>query len=279
MDRTWIEHSGPRGERYFTSALLDSAGVQHLFSTRVGGVSEGAFGGWNFAEGAADVRDSEENVRENYARAAAIFGLAASDVCRTYQAHTALVLTVGEEERGVGITKPKFSFGVDGLVTSTPDLLLSVRSADCVPILFADPEKGLCGAVHAGWKGTASGIARNAVEELCRNGSRPESVYVAIGPCIGPCCYEVGKDVYDAFCQLDAALSACFTPKNEGKYMLDLTEANRRILLAAGVKDEHISGFCRCTRCDPERFFSHRRMGPVRGTMSAFICCCKKLRV
>ena len=271
MDRAWIERSGPRGERYFTSALLDGVGVKHLFATRIGGVSEGAFGGWNFAAGAADERDSEENVRENYARAAAIFGLDASDVCRTYQAHTALVKTVGEEERGVGITKPKFSFGVDGLVTGTPDLLLSVRSADCVPILFADPERRLCGAVHAGWKGTAAGIARNAVEELCRNGSTPESIYVAIGPCIGPCCYEVGKDVFDAFRQLNATLSACFTPCKEEKYMLDLTEANRRILQSAGVKDEKISAAYRCTRCDEERFFSHRRMGAVRGTMSAFI--------
>lgn len=271
MDRNWIEHSGPRGERYFTSALLDGVGVRHLFSTRIGGVSEGAFGGWNFAAGAADVRDSEENVRENYARAAAIFGLQASDVCRTYQAHTALVKTVGEPERGVGISKPKFPFGVDGQVTGTPDLLLSVRSADCVPILFADPERRLCGAVHAGWKGTAAGIARNAVEELCRNGSDPGSIYAAIGPCIGPCCYEVGKDVFDAFYGLDTALSACFVPQKEGKYMLDLTEANRRILISAGVPDEHISAACRCTRCDEERFFSHRRTGPVRGTMSAFI--------
>ncbi|MCH5183509.1 MAG: peptidoglycan editing factor PgeF [Oscillospiraceae bacterium] len=271
MEKDWQEHSGPRGERYFTSALLDGVGVRHLFATRIGGVSEGPFGGWNFAAGAADVRDSEANVRENYERAAAIFGLAASDVCRTYQAHTSLVMTVGEEERGVGITKPKFSFGVDGLVTGTPDLLLSVRSADCVPILFADPENALCGAVHAGWKGTAAGIARNAVEELCRNGSRPESIYVAIGPCIGACCYEVGKDVFDAFCQLEKELSACFTPCKEGKYMLDLTEANKRILLRAGVREEQISCARLCTRCDPARFFSHRRMGAIRGTMSAFI--------
>ncbi len=271
MEKTWTEHTGPGGERYLTSPLLDGAGVKHLFSTRIGGVSRGPFAGWNFAVGAAEERDSEDNVRENYARAARIFGLSVSDVCRTYQSHTSRVDWVGEPERGVGVTKPKFPYGVDGLVTDTPNLLLSVRSADCVPILLYDPAGRRCGAVHAGWRGTAGGISANAVALLCRDGTSPSDLLAAVGPCIGSCCYEVGEDVRNAFLARDTALDGCFSPCGEGKYRLDLTEANRLLLLDAGLREDCVSCARLCTKCDPVRFFSHRRSGPVRGTMSAFI--------
>lgn len=257
-------------EAYFTSPLLDSVGARHFFSTRRGGVSEGVFGGWNFASGVGEITDSEEKVLENYAIAAEKFGLTAGDICRSYQAHTDLCITVDDTHRGVGTTKPKFDFGVDGLVTGTPGLLLSVRTADCVPVLLFDPVAKTCAAVHAGWRGTVADITGNAVREMMIHGCEPRNIYAAIGPCIGSCCYEVGQEVFDAFAKA-GDFSCCFTPVSEGKHLLDLTLANKLFLQRAGVLPSRIDAACICTKCHGDWFFSHRRMGARRGTMSAFI--------
>ena len=264
----WNRHED--GEVWYTSPLLDDAHVRHLFATRIGGVSEGCFGGWNFASGVGEVTDTEQNVLANYEIAANKFGLHASDVCRSYQTHTDFVMTADETHRGVGTTKPKFPFGVDGLVSRTKDLLLSVRSADCVPILLYDPMQKVCAAVHAGWRGTVGGIAANAVREMQRHGSLAQDILAAIGPCIGACCYEVGTEVFDTFLQYDSRMAVCFAPSGD-RYMLDLTRANRMILSDAGVAETHIDACGLCTRCDATEWFSHRRMGALRGTMSAFI--------
>ncbi|MBP5231652.1 MAG: peptidoglycan editing factor PgeF [Clostridia bacterium] len=273
---TWTLHQN--GGEYLTCPLLDGAGVPHLFSTRWGGVSAGCFSDWNFASGTEDVKDDPEHVLENYERAARIFGLRKEDVCRTYQAHTDRVLTVGEPERGVGISKPKFPFGVDGLVTASPDLLLSVRTADCVPILLADPYAGVCAAVHAGWRGTAAGIAAVAVGEMGRSGADPARILAALGPCAGPDCYEVGEDVRQAFALSFPGSDPFFRPKDpeagsgDPKYLLDMAGANRARLIRAGLTEDHISVCGLCTHCRTDLFFSHRAMGIRRGTMSAFIC-------
>lgn len=269
MDTSYTIHTHGK-EVYITSPLLDSLGVRHFFATRMGGVSEGVFGGWNFAAGVGKMVDSEENVLKNYAIAAEKFGLSAGDICRSYQSHTNLCITVDDAHRGVGTTRPKFEFGVDGLVSRTPDLLLSVRTADCVPVLLYDPVAKVCAAVHAGWRGTVGNITGNAVKEMQALGSNPENLYAAIGPCIGVCCYEVGQEVFDAFAQA-GELTQCFTPKGEGKYLLDLTLANRIFLQNAGLLSHHIDSADICTKCHGDLFFSHRRMGAERGTMSAFI--------
>ncbi len=269
MNTCYIRHTHGN-EIYFTSPLLDSIGAKHFFATRIGGVSHGVFGGWNFAAGVGNTTDSEENVFRNYAIAAEKFGLTAGDICRSYQAHTDLCITVDNTHRGVGITRPKFSFGVDGLVSKTADLLLSVRTADCVPVLLYDPVNKVCAAVHAGWRGTVANITGNAVREMMAHGCVPSNIYAAIGPCIGACCYEVGQEVYDAFARA-GEFSCCFVLRGNGKYLLDLTMANRLFLQRAGLLSAHIDAAEICTKCHENLFFSHRRMGAERGTMSAFI--------
>ncbi len=272
-EREWTLHTGK--QTYYTSPLLDDAGVRHLFATRLGGVSEGCFASWNFAAGTGTQRDDERRVIENYGIAAEILGCKATDVCRTYQSHTDNVITVGENERGVGIDKPKFPFGVDGLVTGTKNLVLSVRAADCVPILLYDPVRNLCGAVHSGWRGTASKILRNAVAEFKKQGSDPNDLLAAIGPCIGGDCYEVGGELLTAFTENDPCFSAFFRRKEREdgaeKYLLDLVSANEYILRESGLSEDRISCARICTHCHPDLFFSHRVMGAERGTMSAFI--------
>ena len=273
MDSGWTLHTGK--QTYYTAALLDSAGARHLFSTRLGGVSKDCFADWNFAVGVGKKQDDASCVLENYAIAAGLLGCKAGDVCRTYQSHTDLVIPVGENERGIGIDKPKFSFGVDGLVTGTKDLVLSVRTADCVPILLYDPTKKLCGAVHSGWRGTAAKIVRNAVSELVKLGSDPKDLLAAIGPCIGGDCYEVGSDLLAAFSEQDPRFARFFRRRDRAdgteKYLLDLVSANELILRECGLAEDHITSAHICTHCHPELFFSHRVMGAERGTMSAFI--------
>lgn len=256
---------------YYQSRLFQSRGVRHAFFTRKGGVSRGVFESLNFAEGVGKVRDSESNVLENYCIAAKVFGLDGSDICRSYQTHTSLVEIAVESDRGRGVTKPKYDHGVDGMVTCEKNLLLSVRTADCVPVLLCDPDAGVCAAVHAGWRGTVGGITKNAVRLMVAQGARLENILAAVGPCIGECCYEVGTELYEEFTSVSHDYSRFFTSKGE-KYMLDLVFANTFILEECGILPKHISSADLCTRCNESEFFSHRRSGSERGTMSAFIC-------
>lgn len=255
---------------YYQSRLFNKYGIRHAFFTKIGGVSQGVFESLNFAEGIGEIKDSEENVMQNYEIAANVFGLHKSDVCRTYQTHTSLVILADEEMRGVGTVKPKFDFGVDGLVTVEKDLLLSVRTADCVPVLLCDTEKKVCAAVHAGWRGTVGGITKNAVELMVGQGAKRENILAAIGPCIAKCCYEVGTEVREEFVSVNPGYSAFFTSNSE-KFMLDLNLANKTILIEAGIRPTNISVAEICTKCNSDKFFSHRLSGTNRGTMSAFI--------
>jgi len=256
---------------FYKSRLFSDYNIKHAFFTRKGGVSEGVFDSLNFASGAGDITDSEENVIKNYHIAAEVFGLSGADICRSYQTHTSLVELADEKDRGRGVTRPQYDHGVDGMVTKTPNLLLSVRTADCVPVLLCDKVGKVCAAVHAGWRGTVGGITKNAVELMVAQGVKREDILAAIGPCIGKCCYEVGKELFKEFTAVSESYSCFFEPCGE-KYMLDLNLANEFILQEAGLKPENIAVSHLCTKCREDEFFSHRRQGKNRGTLGAFIC-------
>lgn len=255
---------------FYQSALFREHGIAHAFFTRRGGVSAGPFASLNFAVGVGELKDDEAKVMQNYQLAAEVFGLNKEDICRSYQTHTSVVEIADERDRGRGISLPPYDHGVDGLVTVNKNLLLSVRTADCVPILLCDKDKSVCSAVHAGWRGTVGGIIGNAVEIMKNQGASASNILAAIGPCVGQCCYEVGGEVLDEFRYLSPELERFFTPNGQ-KYMLDLVGANRFVLQMAGIREENVSSLNLCTKCREEEFFSHRRSGSVRGTMSAFI--------
>ena len=132
-DAVFIDGKTP----YYQSRLLNEYGIRHAFFTRAGGVSEGVFESLNFAEGIGKTRDSEENVIMNYEIAAKCFGLSAKDVCRTYQTHTSVVVFADESKRGVGIVKPKFDYGVDGLVTRERTFYFRSGPPIAFPFCFA----------------------------------------------------------------------------------------------------------------------------------------------
>ncbi|MDR7432663.1 MAG: peptidoglycan editing factor PgeF [Armatimonadota bacterium] len=147
--------------------------------------------------------------------------------------------------------------GADGLWTDRPGLVLRVRSADCLPVLVADPHTGRVAAVHAGWRGLSAGILSRLVQALCEAGSRPEDLRCAVGPSVGPCCYEVDEPVRRAL----RGWPGAFRPGRPGRWQLDLREVGRAQLLSAGVLHGHVGVCTACTACEPEWFYSYRREG------------------
>lgn len=261
-----------KGVTYLTWPEFEKIpGFVHGFSTRLGGVSEGICSSMNlsFTRG-----DKEEAVRENYNRISAALGFSPEDIVTSDQTHTANVRVITAEDRGNGITKPRPYTDVDGMITNVPGLVLATFYADCVPLYFADPVHKAVGLSHSGWRGTAAGIGAVTVKELQKHyGTRPEDIYAAVGPSICQDCYEVSEDVILEFQKTFSRelWKDIFYRKENGKYQLNLWEANRQILLGAGILPEHISMPNLCTCCNPEFLYSHRASQGKRGNLGAFL--------
>lgn len=249
--------------------------VKHAFSTREGGVSEGIFRSMNFGFLRGD---KPESVRENYHRYACLFGVSENRIVLSHQTHTTNVRVVTEEDAGKGLTRERDYTDVDGLITNVPKLVLGIFAADCVPLLFIDPVHHAIGASHSGWRGTVSRMGAVTLQKMKETyGTDPKDVIAAIGPSICKKCYEVSEDVAERFIKEfykdsseivhDDGINAA----GEHKYHLDLWEANRRVLLDAGVRPENISVTDLCTNCHPDIFFSHRFTKGQRGNNGAFI--------
>ena len=240
----------------------------HCFTTRLGGVSEGYLRSLNLGMSRGD---NPENVRKNYAILGEALGFDPQKAVLSRQVHSNIVLPVGEQNWGAGLYAQPLP-DCDGLVTNTPGTALVVFTADCTPILLWDPATGAVGAAHAGWRGTASGIAAKTVEAMgARFGSRPEDIRAAIGPNIGACHFETGADVPRALLEaFGPDMNAFIRPRGE-KYYVDLKAVNAWVLRRAGVNKIDISGDC--TVCQSHRFWSHRVTQGRRGSQGAVIVC------
>jgi YfiH family protein len=153
----------------------------------------------------------------------------------------------------------------DAAVADRSGLLLGIETADCLPVLIVDPRRRAVAAAHAGWRGTAAGVARAAVDALVASGSDPADLLAALGPGIGPCCYEVGDELRDTFAPV------FFRPGPRGRPHLDVRAANRRQLEEAGLPPERIHLVDHCTRCRPDLYHSYRREGRGAGRMINFV--------
>ncbi len=238
----------------------------HCFTTRLGGVSKDHLSALNIG---VHRGDDPENVKKNYEILGKALGFSLENLVLTRQTHTDIVRTVtAADSRGLSLDYPES----DGLITCQPGTALAVFTADCTPILLHDPVTGAVGAVHAGWRGTAADIAGKAVAAMARDfGVQPENVRAAIGPNIGPCCFETDRDVPDA---LLAALGDGALPyiRRQGeKYFVDLKQINALFLQRAGVRSICISDLC--TACRQVLFWSHRKTGQQRGSQGAIIVC------
>lgn len=259
------------GVVYLTFPKLAAAGVRHGFSTRIGGVSKGYLGTMNlsFTRG-----DREENVRENFRRIADAIGFREEQLVFSAQVHETKIRKVTAANRGEGITK-ETAPGIDGLATDEADVPLYTSYADCVPLLFYDPQKKVVAMAHSGWRGTAARIGAKMVHFMEKEyGSRAENIIAAVGPSICRQCYEVSEDVAQAFREAfrPEQFPMLFDEKGQGKYQLDLWEANRIILTEAGILPEHLDVTDLCTCCNHDKLFSHRASHGKRGNMGCFMC-------
>jgi len=241
------------------SSVIPADGFTHGFPERTGGVSTGLRASLNLGVRWGDDREAVETNRRRLAEHAG-YDPAALQIMR--HVHGTDVWTVGQP---VGDDAT-----FDALVCDRVGPVLAAFAADCVPILFAEPEARICGAAHAGWRGTVAGVATNVVRRIEALGGRAAALRVALGPSIGPCCFEVGPEVVAEFRAAFGELPGMIVA-GPNKDHVDLRVALRAQLERAGVAPGAIDASPPCTRCEVARFFSYRRDGKAGGMHMAFI--------
>ena len=262
------------GPVYYVSPLLREAGVPHAFSTRLGGVSSAPFDALNLGNPGGGLKDDRANILQNYARLFDAAKLNGREHCWLHQIHGAVVARVIE-----GTTHDNNDKG-DALATRDANRVLSVRVADCCPILLASDDGACVAAVHSGWRGTVAQVVLAALEVVLKlKGDSPtgakgakgaKNILAAIGPCIGMECFETGPEVLAEFDNVFGAEIRSLKSAG-GKGRANIREAVRVSLLRAGVPERNIDTTELCTHRDSGEFFSHRREHGVTGRMAALI--------
>ncbi len=255
MDPNTYEQSPEDGGAVvLRSPLLRLDGVRHGFATRRGGESSGSFSSLNFGKKGGD---DPVNVRRNLRRLGKRVGFDPARFFRLSQVHGRRVIVVDDRSDPAAVAREE----ADALVTREPGTTVGVNTADCVPVLFAAPKAGVVAAAHAGWRGVVRGVlqatAQTMIEKL---GAGLGDLRAAQGPCIGPCCYEVGEEVAEQFAGIPGAVV-----RKEGRPrpFLHLPSAVNYVLLDMGI--EFTSQPSVCTHCQEDLFFSYRRTGPGTG--------------
>ncbi len=249
--------------------LITAAGFINGCSCRLHGESELVPGNLNLA---LHVGDAAEKVSANRQLFADALGVDALRFTTCQQVHGGKIKVITEKEAGSGATNYDESIaGVDALITEISNIPLLLFYADCVPVILADPKTGAIGIVHAGWRGTVTGIAGKTAKTMQDSfGSCAGDLLAAIGPSIGICCYEVDDFVH----QKAIGYEDCFIPSGQGKYKLDLWKMNTKQLIEAGLMQENIAVAGICTCHNNELFFSYRAEQGITGRMG--VCICRK---
>ncbi len=239
----------------------ETLGVAVAVTTRHGGVSEPPYDTLNLG---LHVGDRPADVSANRARAVSAFGASLETAVFAHQVHGAGVTVVGRDEAGRGAASDADAIpATDALVTTAPGVTLVILVADCVPLALIDPVGGVLATVHAGWRGTAAGVAGAALDAMRTLGARPERVRAFLGPAVAPDRYQVSDEVQRSLAVavgpagLDGDVARADGP---GHWLVDLIAANRQQLRTAGLRDEHIAA---CPRTTSDRdLFSDRRERP-----------------
>ncbi|MDT9724356.1 peptidoglycan editing factor PgeF [Xylanibacillus composti] len=253
------------------------------FTTRIGGVSEAPYDSLN---GGLHVGDDAGHVRTNRRIIASLAGFAFEDWTCAEQVHGSNVYLVRAGDRGKGRNDRSDAIpDADALVTNVPGVMLASFYADCVPLYFVHPASRTVALAHAGWKGTALRIAEETIRVLQDQfDCAPESLYAAIGPSIGGCCYEIDGEVASRLAAALAGEAAVADSKmewenpgvglkagNDGRYVADLKEINRQIMIKAGIQPTSIEISRYCTSCRTDLFYSHRKEKGKTGRMVSWI--------
>lgn len=255
-----------KGKIFYYEPAFAGAGVSGGFTTRHEGVSRPPYNSLNLGTG---TQDAAHNVQGNRSVLARAFGATLEQLVTVTQVHGDDLLVIDQQNDDF----THFArLECDGIITNQPGVMIGVCVADCVPVLLFDPRQKVVATLHAGWQGTAANIAAKGVEAMVTVfDSRPSDILAAIGPAIGPCCYEVDPPVKNGFARQQAAWDLYAQPQEPGKWQLDLAAINKHQLLAAGLASSKIetSGICVC--CTAESFFSYRREQGETGRQMGFI--------
>lgn len=265
-----------------TGLMRSYPGVNAGFTTRRGGVSRGDFDSLNCGLHVADVPG---DVVENRRRLADAIEVPFEACTYAEQVHGKEIEVVSRRQRGAGRDSREGALQAkDGFITNEPGVYLHALFADCVPLYFYDPVRKAVGLAHAGWKGTALGIARALPEAMsAAYGTKPRELKAAIGPSIGLCCYEVDEAVISRMDKVIGQLgltaagdaagegSPLYVKKTNGKYRLNLQQINRQIMIKAGILPSNIEVSGLCTSCRTDLLYSHRKEGGSTGRMAAWI--------
>jgi YfiH family protein len=252
---------------YLEPQLLARAGLSAQgFTTRSEGVSRAPYNSLNLG---ANTLDQPSNVQGNRSILARAFGTKLEKLVTVAQVHGTDLLVIDSPN-------PDYThfqkIECDGIITDQPGVMIGVCVADCAPVLLLDPVRKVVAALHAGWKGTAGGIARKGVEAVVSLfGSDPSEILAAVGPGIGRCCYEVDGPVRDEFVKGGGCWDEAAVASVSGKWQLDLSRANVHQLLEAGVPRENIETTDLCVSCNKAAFFSYRRDKGETGRQMGFI--------
>jgi len=244
---------------FIRSRLLAQHGITAIFSDRRGGVSRPPFDSQNHGAALGDDKRHIEQNLQRLIRAAHLPG--APHQAKQWHG-TALIRC-----QGAGRMHRQ---AADILTSDQPGTAVAVRTADCLPLLLADPVAGIVAAVHAGWRGTAANIAARAVEAMIAQGAEPQRLLAALGPCIGPCCFAIGDETATPLAAGAPDAERCISSTDDQRHA-DLAAINRLQLLQAGLTNTAIEIHRICTACDDERFFSYRRDGSQTGRQLAVV--------
>lgn len=245
---------------YLISPLLESEGVRHCFTTRLGGYSKEHLESLNLGLGRGD---DEEALKKNFEKVASALGFNIKKLSITKQVH---------QTRAAYIAAPRLrSEGCDALFTDKRGIPLMSYSADCIPVLMYDRKNHAAATVHSGWRGTAAKITASVISDMQREiGTSPENLICAIGPSIGPCCFQITDDAVRVFGDNFENTDFIRPEGDNVHYRADIWEALCRTLSSSGVRDENIDLAGECTCCN-ELYFSCRRQKGKFGAMGAFI--------
>lgn len=244
--------------------------VRHGFSTRRGGISKAPFASLNLG---LHTGDDGSAVQENRRRFCRVFGLDLRHAVTADQVHGESIAVITERDCGRGALVYETAIPrTDALITDTPGIPLLMFYADCVPVYFLDPEHKAIGIAHAGWKGTVAKIGQKTLEMMAKQfGTTPAACLAAVGPSVGPCCYEVDQFVYDKVTEAFAWGKDLLRETGPGKWKLDLWRANRQQLEEIGVPAQNIVVAEVCTSCNTDMYFSYRAERGLTGRMGALM--------
>jgi YfiH family protein len=267
FNRVLYRRSFENGVVAYCSEKLQAAGVRHAFSTRLGGISPKPFDSLNLGNpSGAAMQDSYDRIWANYARLLAAIGCPSEPPLRVHQVHSDGVVDVAAGDAF------DCSATADAIISDDPARVISVRVADCVPVLLASTDGKIVAAIHAGWRGVVAGVVPVALARLVARGKlgSGKDVIAAIGPCISQSAFEVGPEVVEEFRNLFGD-DALVRQRADGKGHIDLRRAIQIQLAKAGVSADQVDVGDRCTFRDADEFYSHRRDHGVTGRMAAVI--------